>query len=258
MSLRHARRTIGLLAACQGLLGTNNVLNIGVTGLAGYALAPDKAWATLPLTAYVVGAALSTLPASFWMKKVGRRMGFVTGATMGSCGSAINALAMIDHRFGLLIAGTFLAGGYNAFGPGKQANATIGRAIRLALQALERLHSEGVSAEMLASARAYTLGQYALGLETAADWAAALADIEFFGLGTGYIDDYPAALEEVDPHAARAAIDEAFPTPEQVTLVVIGDAARIGGQLAEFGPIVPMRLTDPDFVPGAAGDEAPP
>lgn len=116
MSLRHARRTIGLLAACQGLLGTNNVLNIGVTGLAGYALAPDKAWATLPLTAYVVGTALSTLPASFWMKKVGRRMGFVTGATMGSCGSAINALAMIDHRFGLLIAGTFLAGGYNAFG----------------------------------------------------------------------------------------------------------------------------------------------
>ncbi len=136
--------------------------------------------------------------------------------------------------------------------------ASTARAIRLALQALERLHSEGVSAEMLASARAYTLGQYALGLETAADWAAALADIEFFGLGTGYIDDYPAALAEVDPHAARAVIAEAFPMPDQMTLVVIGDAARIGGQLAEFGPIVPMRLTDPDFVPGAAGDEAPP
>lgn len=136
--------------------------------------------------------------------------------------------------------------------------ASTARAVRLALQALERLHGEGVTAEMLASARAYTLGQYALGLETAADWAGALADIEFFRLGTGYIDDYPARLEEVDPHVAQAVIAEAFPTPDRVTLVVIGDAARIGGQLAEFGPVIPMRLTDPEFIPGAAGDEAPP
>ncbi len=134
--------------------------------------------------------------------------------------------------------------------------ASTARAIRLALQALERLHREGVSAEMLSSARAYTLGQYALGLETAADWAAALAEIEFFGLGTGYIDDYPTRLAEVDPQLARAVICEAFPTPDQMTFVVIGDAARLAGQLAEFGDVVPMRLTDPDFMPGAAGDEA--
>lgn len=134
--------------------------------------------------------------------------------------------------------------------------ANTARAIRLALQALDRLHHDGVSAQMLASARAYTLGQYALGFETAADWAAALADLEFFGLGTDDIDQYPARLAEVDPHVAREVIAEVFPTRDRMALVVIGDARRIAGQLAEFGAVASMRLTDPDFSAGAAGDEA--
>jgi predicted Zn-dependent peptidase len=138
------------------------------------------------------------------------------------------------------------------------ATASTARAIRLAQQALERLHRDGVSEQMLASARAYALGQYALGLETAADWAGALADLEFFGLGTEDIDEYPARLAEVDPTLATAVIAETFPRPESSTLVVIGDAQRISGQLAEFGPILTMRLTDPDFAPGATGDEARP
>lgn len=136
--------------------------------------------------------------------------------------------------------------------------ASTGRAIHLALHAIERLRRDGVSAEMLESARAYALGQHARRLETATDWAAALAEIEFFGLDTGYIDEYPARLAEVDPDAARAVILEAFPAPETMSLVVIGDASRIGSQLETFGPVATMRLTDPMFTPGMAGDEARP
>jgi hypothetical protein len=51
-------------------------------------------------------------------------------------------------------------------------------------------------------------------------------------------------------------IAEAFPSPDRLTLAVIGDAERIATQLAEFGPVDSMRLTDPDFTPGVAGDEA--
>ncbi len=136
--------------------------------------------------------------------------------------------------------------------------ANTGQAIRLALQALERLRGEGVSGEMLQSARAYTLGQYALGLETAADWAAALAEVEFFRLGTRYIDDYAAQLAAVDPDAARAVIAEAFPDPHNTVLVVIGDAGRIGAQLESFGPMARMRLTDAQFSPEMTGDEGSP
>ena len=38
---------------------------------------------------------------------------------------------------------------------------------------------------MLESARAYVLGQFPLQLETAAHWAATLADLEFYGLRQG-------------------------------------------------------------------------
>lgn len=121
--------------------------------------------------------------------------------------------------------------------------------VEMVLAALTRLHREGVTAELLDSARAYTLGQYSLSFETATDWAAAIADIEFFGLGTGYIDEYAAQLAAVDPAAARAVIDEVFPRADSVSIVAIGDAASVRAQLEPFGPVTEMPLTEPDFLP---------
>ena len=133
-----------------------------------------------------------------------------------------------------------------------------GLGIGMALSALTRLRRDGVTAQMLDSARAYTLGQYALALETATDWAAAIADIELYGLGTAYIDAYPAELAAVDPAAACAVIEEAFPLPDAVVIVAVGDGALIRAQLTEFGPMREMPLTDPGFLPRVSGDEAHP
>jgi zinc protease len=131
-----------------------------------------------------------------------------------------------------------------------------GKALDLALRTLDRLRQDGVSREMLDSARAYTLGQYPLGLETAADWAAMLAEIEQYGLGKGYIDDYPAQLAAVGVAEAQAVIEEAFPPADSVAIVAIGDARRIRGALGEYGPVTQMSLTDPEFSRGwASGDE---
>ncbi|MGH8297133.1 MAG: M16 family metallopeptidase, partial [Steroidobacteraceae bacterium] len=127
-----------------------------------------------------------------------------------------------------------------------QTNNT-GRALELALRALERLRRDGVSREMLDSARAYTLGQYPLGLETAADWAGMLAEIELYGLGRDYIDDYPAQLAAVGVAEAQAVIEEAFPHADSVAMVAIGDAARIRGALGGYGPVSELALTDPQF-----------
>ena len=44
-----AGKNVALLSACQGLLLTNNSILIATNGLAGYALAADKALATLPV-----------------------------------------------------------------------------------------------------------------------------------------------------------------------------------------------------------------
>lgn len=121
-------------------------------------------------------------------------------------------------------------------------------ALDLALQTLGRLREpHAITAEMLDSARAYVLGQFPLHFETAADWAAVLGEIELFRLGAEYIDSYTPRLQEVTLPRARAVIEQAFPLPQAVAIVLIGDAARLSEQLAEYGPLTQMPLTQPDF-----------
>jgi MFS family permease len=109
-----AKKNVAVLAACQALLFTNNSTAIALNGLAGYALAANKALATLPVTAWVIGGALSTLPASLLMKRIGRRAGFTVGATTGMIGAAICSFALYAGNFWLLCFGTLVFGVYNA------------------------------------------------------------------------------------------------------------------------------------------------
>lgn len=111
-----ARRAVALLATAQALLLTNGVLLVAVNGLAGFALASEKRFATLPIVTYVLGSALSTVPASHFMRHFGRRAGFILGAIAGIAGGALGGLAMAMQSFGLLLAATFLSGIYQAFG----------------------------------------------------------------------------------------------------------------------------------------------
>ncbi len=114
--MKNARKNVALLAGCQAMLFTNNVTLISLAALAGFSLADNKALATLPATAYVVGAALTTLPASFFMRRFGRQTGFQAGTAMGMAGALVCCLALWLHSFWLLCAGVLVLGVYNAFG----------------------------------------------------------------------------------------------------------------------------------------------
>jgi MFS family permease len=110
------RRNVALLAGCQALLLCNGVTLIAVNGLAGARLAPTPALATLTVTGYVIGTALTTLPASAFMKRHGRRAGFMLGGLLGILGGITCAIAVMIGSFWLLCLGTLCAGTYNAFG----------------------------------------------------------------------------------------------------------------------------------------------
>jgi MFS family permease len=114
--MEHAKKNVALLAGCQAMLFTNNVTLISLAALAGFSLADNKMLATLPATAYVVGAALTTLPASFFMRRFGRQAGFQFGTCMGIAGAVFSCLALLLHSFWLLCAGVLVLGAYNAFG----------------------------------------------------------------------------------------------------------------------------------------------
>lgn len=109
-------RNVFVLSGCQATLQVTGATMISVTGLAGYALADNKALATVPLTCYVFGSALTTIPASLLMRSIGRRAGFQAGTAMGVVGSAVCSYAIVAASFWLLCFGMFLMGVYTAFG----------------------------------------------------------------------------------------------------------------------------------------------
>ncbi|HTP99588.1 MAG TPA: MFS transporter [Casimicrobiaceae bacterium] len=109
-------RNVFLLACCQALLLTNGSGLIAMNGLVGYSLVDAKAVATLGATTYVLGSALSTMPMSLWMAKVGRRRGFMAGALINIGGCALAVLALWAHSFVLYCAATAVIGVYNAVG----------------------------------------------------------------------------------------------------------------------------------------------
>jgi MFS family permease len=104
------------LALCQGLLLTNNAMLTSVNGLAGLLLAPDPRWATLPVTLYVLGGALSTLPISLLMQRRGRHAGFALGCAVAMAAALITAAGVATGSFAALCVGTLLFGVYNASG----------------------------------------------------------------------------------------------------------------------------------------------
>lgn len=115
-SSRDTRRNVGLLAACQAMLFTNNATLIAINGLAGLALAPYAALATLPVTCWVLGGALGTMPASLHMKRVGRKRGLTWGTLWGVVGALLAASAIWMQSFWLLCFSTLVWGVYNAYG----------------------------------------------------------------------------------------------------------------------------------------------
>ena len=72
-------KNLWFLAAAQGLFLTHNVVFIAINGLVGLALAPLGWMATLPITGYVVGAALSTGIVAKTQRRFGRQVSFQLG-----------------------------------------------------------------------------------------------------------------------------------------------------------------------------------
>ena len=109
-------RNLLLLAFCQALFLTNNVTFVAINGLVGWSLAPLGWMATLPITGYVVGAALSAMPVSRLQARVGRKRAFQVGLLVAAGSSALCAFAVSAQSFWLLVMSTLIAGFYSANG----------------------------------------------------------------------------------------------------------------------------------------------
>jgi zinc protease len=162
----------------------------------------------------------------------------------------LNSALRIDSGLTYGASATFDRGlqpGAYAIASYTQTGSTV-QAIDLALATLERLRRDGLDADTLASAKSYMLGQFPPTLETNGQIAARLADLAFYGLGIEDVEGYAQRVAAVDAAAVRQAI-QAFPSGDDLAIVLIGDAAKIREQVAKYGPVTEMKITDPRFAP---------
>ncbi|MFT6914471.1 MAG: putative MFS family arabinose efflux permease [Motiliproteus sp.] len=103
-------RDVTLLAICQALLVTGNVLLVSVTALIGNWLTTEPILATLPVAMQFGGMMLATLPVSLLMKRIGRRRGFVLGNIIGIVGAVICLSGLQQRSLALFCIGTGLIG----------------------------------------------------------------------------------------------------------------------------------------------------
>ena len=115
MPIDRARRNVLLLAVCQALSMTTISAIFIIIALVGNMLAEDKTLTTLPVALQFASAMVTTLPASFYMKRVGRQLGFITGAGIACVGALVCAWAVFDRSFPLFCLGAALVGCFNAF-----------------------------------------------------------------------------------------------------------------------------------------------
>ncbi|RTZ93193.1 MAG: MFS transporter [SAR324 cluster bacterium] len=105
-----------LLSLCFALTGTTSSLTVSASPLVGFQIADNQALATLPLSFHLIGTMLAGIPASFLMKNVGRRYGFMIGTGIGAFGAASAAGAIIYSNFYLFCLSIFCLGILSGFG----------------------------------------------------------------------------------------------------------------------------------------------
>jgi MFS family permease len=111
-----ARRNALLLSGGQALFTSNSIVIITTGGLIGSMLAPKMSLATLPVSFFVIGMAVSTVPASLLMGRIGRRAGFMFGAFTGMIAALVSAWAIYERSFALFCLALMMSGTYQAFG----------------------------------------------------------------------------------------------------------------------------------------------
>ena len=111
----HPLRNVFLLATAQMLGSSGLTVVVILGGIIAAQMAPRPSLATVPISLAIVATALTTIPASLLMRRIGRRAGFIVGASIGLVGGLVAAYAIVRADFLMFCAATLFMGGSMAF-----------------------------------------------------------------------------------------------------------------------------------------------
>lgn len=108
-------RTVILLALAQAMAMTGSTIVVTTVGVVGKSIAASPGLATLPLALQFIAIMLMTVPASLFMRRVGRRAGFSLGAAVGILSGLGAAWSIMAGSFALFAAAVALFGVSQSF-----------------------------------------------------------------------------------------------------------------------------------------------
>jgi MFS family permease len=108
-------RNLAILVACQFISTTGSIVVVTLGGIVGATLTTNKAFATLPMSMLIVGIAVSTVPATMLMRRIGRRAGFGLASACAVVALLIVVLALNRSNFALFVVGAMMFGINMAF-----------------------------------------------------------------------------------------------------------------------------------------------
>lgn len=238
-----ARRNAIVLAIGQALYGSATVIMFTTAGLIGVQIAPSKAWATLPISAFVIGTALTTIPAAMLMRVIGRRPGFMLGAFTGAIGALIGVYAIYTRNFPLFILATVLQGVYQAFAQHSRFAAADMASPAFRPRAISWVMTGGVAAGLLGTSLVMFTTDL-LAPVTFAGCYAAMAVICTLAIGVLAFVDIPRKEERVTAGDARPLAE----IVRQPRLIVAVIAATLSyGMMNLVMTAAPIAMIDCGF-----------
>ena len=102
------------LAIAQALSGANTTVVYATAAIIGHLLAPRPGMATLPISVFVIGMALSTLPVGAVARRHGRHAAFFLGNGCGVVSGLLASLALVQASFVLFCIAMLFGGAYAA------------------------------------------------------------------------------------------------------------------------------------------------
>ena len=109
------RANLAILITCQLISATGSIVIVTLAGIIGASLSDNPAWATLPVSMTVVAVALTTVPATMLMKRIGRPRGFAMASVSAVIAVSVATAAIHQESFVLFVLAGMMFGVNMAF-----------------------------------------------------------------------------------------------------------------------------------------------
>ncbi|QCP54343.1 MFS transporter [Trinickia violacea] len=114
MSIQKINIHILRLATAQALAGANSTVVYATGAIIGNMLSPRPELATMPISVFVVGMTVATLPVGALTRRNGRQAAFLSGNLCGVIAGLLGALALVVQSFTLFCLAMLFGGAYAA------------------------------------------------------------------------------------------------------------------------------------------------